>query len=297
MSGGRAGISGQWGMLASGGHSGVTEVIEAGVASWQEPFKVVSGGHAGAGGAWWETGAEMPVESPADRHGQWMPHLARMNKRHWTVGDTVDSGEQWGEALSRCRQWGIHEARSKNGGHRSKVASGVTLRHKRWVTGTWVVRRAHSGRQRRTQQAGMVSEATLRAVSGAMVRQADNRDHAGTGMLSLQWHSQSVGHRDWRVRGTTLRQGGHWGHPGPNIQGTHTLTGREVSEGHTGTGVVSGSHTGSGISRVTRGLFSRWAAVPEAAPLTVSLAAQRRESVVKEMQPESARPKPLSTRW
>lgn len=131
----------------------------------------------------------MPVESPADRHGQWMPHLARMNKRHWTVGDTVDSGEQWGEALSRCRQWGIHEARSKNGGHRSKVASGVTLRHKRWVTGTWVVRRAHSGRQRRTQQAGMVSEATLRAVSGAMVRQADNRDHAGTGMLSSQWHS------------------------------------------------------------------------------------------------------------
>lgn len=143
----------------------------------------------------------------------------------------------------------------------------------------------------------MVSEATLRAVSGAMVRQADNRDHAGTGMLSSQWHSQSVGHRDWRVRGATLRQGGHWGHPGPNIQGIHTLTGREVSEGHTGTGVVSGSHTGSGISRVTRGLFSRWAAVPEAAPLTVSLAAQRRESVVKEMQPESARPKPLSTRW
>lgn len=120
-----------------------------------------------------------------------------------------------------------------------------------------------------------------------------------------RWHrhaqltvaQSSVGHRDWRVRGATLRQGGHWGHPGPNIQGTHTLTGREVSEGHTGTGVVSGSHTGSEISRVTRGLFSRWAAVPEAAPLTVSLAAQRRESAVKEMQPESARPKPLSTRW
>lgn len=59
-----------------------------------------------------------------------------------------------------------------------------------------MVRRAHSGRQRRTQQAGTVSEATLRVVSGAMVRQADNRDHAGTGMLSSQWHSQSVGHRD-----------------------------------------------------------------------------------------------------
>lgn len=87
--------------------------------------------------------------------------------------------------------------------------------------------------------------------------------------------------------------------PGPHgaKHSGNSHTGREVSEGHTGTGVVSGSHTGSGISRVTRGLFSRWAAVPEAAPLTVSLAAQRRESVVKEMQPESARPKPLSTRW
>lgn len=88
-----------------------------------------------------------------------------------------------------------------------------------------MVGRAHSGRQRRTQQAGMVSEATLRVVSGAMVRQADNRDHAGIGMLT---EAQSVVHRDWRVSGATLRQGSHWGHTGPNIQGTHTLAERSV---------------------------------------------------------------------
>lgn len=48
----------------------------------------------------------------------------------------------------------------------------------------------------------MVSEATLRVVSGAMVRQADNGDHAGIGMLTVE---QSVVHRDWRVSGATLR--------------------------------------------------------------------------------------------
>lgn len=71
---------------------------------------------------------------------------------------------------------------------------------------------------------------------------------------------------------------------------------REVSESHSGTGMLSRGHTGSGISRVTPRVVSRQVAIPEAAPLTVSLAAQRRESAVKEMHPESARPRPLRTR-
>lgn len=49
MSGGCVGTSGLSGMLVSAGHSGI---IGAGVASWQSHFKVVSGGHAGASGAW-----------------------------------------------------------------------------------------------------------------------------------------------------------------------------------------------------------------------------------------------------
>lgn len=41
--------------------------------------------------------------------------------------DTMGSEEQWEiGTLSRCGQWGIHWARSKNGGHRSRVAV-VTL--------------------------------------------------------------------------------------------------------------------------------------------------------------------------
>lgn len=72
-------------------------------------------------------------------------------------------------------------------------------------------------RHRRTQQAGMVSE--------AMVRQADNRDHTGIGVLTV---AQSAVYRDWRVRGATLRQGGHWCHTGTNIQRTHTLAERSV---------------------------------------------------------------------
>lgn len=44
------------------------------------------------------------------------------------------------------------------------------------------------GRSEGPQQAGTVSGLTFRAVMGATVRQADNRDHTGMGIS--QWHSQ-----------------------------------------------------------------------------------------------------------
>lgn len=44
------------------------------------PARGVSGGHAGARGAWGATKAEMPLESPIGKHGQWGPHLAGMDR-------------------------------------------------------------------------------------------------------------------------------------------------------------------------------------------------------------------------
>lgn len=152
------------------------------------------------------------------------------------------------------------------------------------------------------RQAEVVTAGSM--VSEAVVRQAGNRDHTGTGMFTVaqsvgQWVTGTVGSVEpcWiiLVRGAPLSQASHCHHTRPKGQGNHS--GRDVSEGHTGTGMVSGGHTGSRISGVTPRAVSRQTAVLEAAPLTVSLAAQRRESAVKEMQPESASPKPLSTRW
>lgn len=156
-----------------------------------------------------------------------------------------------------------------------------------------------SGQKGTLRQAEVVTAGSM--VSGAVVRQAGNRDHTGTGMFTV---AQSVGHRDCGVSGAMLDHTGQRSPPqsGQSLppheaKGSGESLWRRSSEGHTGTGMVSGGHTGSRISGVTPRAVSRQTAVLEAAPLTVSLAAQRRESAVKEMQPESASPKPLSTRW
>ena len=115
--------------------------------------------------------------------------------------------------------------------------------------------------------------------------------------------AQSVVRRGGRVSAATLHHTSERSHTqagqslGPlGTQGSgQSHSGREVIERHTGTGMVSGGHTGSG-SVVSHPGCHQAGGVSEFTPFTVSLAAQRRESAVKEMQPESARPKPLSTR-
>lgn len=70
VSGGHAGTRGPKGMLISGGHSEIRGVNRAGMASWEwVTFKVVSGEHGGARGAWEKLEPEMPLESPIGRHG------------------------------------------------------------------------------------------------------------------------------------------------------------------------------------------------------------------------------------
>lgn len=76
----------------------------------------------------------------------------------------------------------------------------------------------------------MVSGVTLRVVSGAMVRQADNRDHTSTGWLTVAW---SVVCRDQKVSGVMLddRMG----------QRSHTQTGQSL--GPHGANVSGISHS------------------------------------------------------
>lgn len=79
MSGGHAGTRGPKGMLISGGHSEIRGVNRAGMASWEwVTFKVVSGGHGGARGAWEKLEPEMPLVTHRQAWSQWL---------EWT-GDT-----------------------------------------------------------------------------------------------------------------------------------------------------------------------------------------------------------------
>lgn len=216
------GQSGPKGMLVSGGHSDIRGVNRVGMARWGlVTFKVVSGGYMlgleGHRGNW-------SRDASGVTHRQaWSvgATLAGMDRRYCPVGDTTGSQEQWGDPRADVVGGEHTRAASKSGGHCSRVANGVTLWHSQWIAGTWVVRGAHSDRQKGLQQAGVVSGLTLK--SGQQGHGQADRHHTGTS--TSQQHSQwSTGTgglvethsgraltgatHGQRVRGVKLWQGG-----------------------------------------------------------------------------------------
>lgn len=100
-------------MLVGGGHSGVTGVNGAGVASWWSHFKVVSAGHAGARGTWGEP--EKGCEWSHPQTGMVCDEQETLDNGGYNVF-RVAMGRPTGVVSG-----GIHRARSKHGGHRQRV--------------------------------------------------------------------------------------------------------------------------------------------------------------------------------